>query len=173
MLPWSTGQLVNRSSVGKLQGHAHRTVNATGTKLVQPQAGSAVRHLHCIICNPLFGKEAENKTQGVTLLELTGLKVIWGKSSTRNRGAGKYFLSGRSVCHSGPEMLPFVKGRVRRDIIFFRSQECEAMTNKSHLMQCKDKKKTVSQVISSTEPGSRIHASLRAWLAGSEQPHRL
>ena len=74
MVNWSTGHQVICGETSRSR-RAHRTVNATGTKLVQPQAGSAVRHLHCIICNPLFGKEAENDTKGVTLLELVWIDL--------------------------------------------------------------------------------------------------
>ena len=168
------GQLVNWST-----GHRWGNFKAALIAPLTPQALSWSNHKQVLLSGIFIASFAilclvkRQKIKHRELLCWNWSELIWGKSSTRNRGAGKYFLSGRSVCHSGPEMLPFVKGRVRRDIIFFRSQECEAMTNKSHLMQCKDKKKTVSQVISSKEPGSRIHASPRAWLAGSEQPHRL
>ena len=136
----SHGQLVNRSSVGKLQGHAHRTVNATGTKLVQPQAGSAVRHLHCIICNPLFGKEAENNTKGVTLLELVwiDLRQIQHKKAQ----SGEVFLIWQIRLSQWAGNVAICQGKGKKRHYLLQISECKAMTNKSHFMQFKDKKKT-------------------------------
>ena len=162
MFPWSTGQLVNRSSVGKLQGRAHRTVNATGTKLVQPQAGSAVRHLHCIICNPLFGKEAE-------LLELVwiDLRQIQHKKTQ----SGEVFLIWQIRLSQWAGNVAICQGKGKKRHYLLQISECKAMTNKSHFMQFKDKKKTswglVSQVVSrkgtewsGREPVDRLMALL-------------
>ena len=134
----SHGQLVNRSSVGKLQGRTHRTVNATGTKLVQPQAGSAVRH--CIICNPLFGKEAENKTQGVTLLELVwiDLRQIQHKKTQ----SGEVFLIWQIRLSQWAGNVAICQGKGKKRHYLLQISECKAMTNKSHFVQFKDQKKT-------------------------------
>ena len=135
----SHGQLVNRSSVGKLQGRTHRTVNATGTKLVQPQAGSAVRHLHCIICNLLFGKEAENNTKGVTLLELVwiDLRQIQHKKAE----SGEVFLIWEIRLSQWAGNVAICQGKGKKRHYLLQISECKAMTNKSHFMQFKDKKK--------------------------------
>ena len=137
----SHGQLVNRSSVGKLQGRTHRTVNATGTKLVQPQAGSAVRHLHCIICNPLFGiKEAENNREGITPLELVwiDLRQIQHKKTQ----SGEVFLIWQICLSQWAGNVAICQGKGKKRHYLLQISECKAMTNKSHFVQFKDKKKT-------------------------------
>ena len=136
----SHGQLVNRSSVGKLQGRTHRTVNATGTKLVQPQAGSAVSHPHCIICNPLFGKKAENNTTGVTLLELVwiDLRQIQHKKTQ----SGEVFLIWQIRLSQWAGNVAICQGKGKKRHYLLQTSECKALTNKLHFMQFKDKKKT-------------------------------
>ena len=127
--------------MGKLQGRTHCTVNATGTKLVQPQAGSAVRHLHCIICNPLFGiKEAENNTEGITPLELVwiDLRQIQHKKTQ----SGEVFLIWQIRLSQWAGNVAICQGKGKKRHYLLQISECKAMTNKSHFVQFKDKKKT-------------------------------
>ena len=135
MVNWSTG-------------HRWGNFKATLIAPLTPQALSWSNHKQVLLSGIFIASFAilclvkRQKIKHRELLCWNWSGLIWGKSSTRKRRAGKYFLSGRSVCHSGPEMLPFVKGRVRRDIIFFRSQSvkqwqisrisCNSKTRRKH-----------------------------------------
>ena len=117
MVTWSTG-------------HWWGNFKATLIAPLTPQALSWFNHKQVLLSATFIASFAilclakRQKLKYRELLYWNWSGLISGKSkySTRKRSAGKYFLSSRFVCHSGPEMLPFVKGRVRRDIIFFRSQ---------------------------------------------------
>ena len=135
MVNWSTG-------------HWWGNFKATLIAPLTPQALSWSNHKQVLLSAILiasfaillFGKEAENNTKGVTLLELVwiDLRQIQHKKAE----SGEVFLIWEIRLSQWAGNVAICQGKGKKRHYLLQISECKAMTNKSHFMQFKDKKKT-------------------------------